>query len=81
MARVDVPVAIADFPHEMIHVPEPWARLRFPRLRQYTVMPRGGHFAAMEEPAALAADVFSFVGKAVAPATAARASADGDNEM
>jgi hypothetical protein len=78
MARVEVPVGVADFPHEMIHVPEPWARLRFPRLLQYTVMPRGGHFAAMEEGASLAADVFGFVGKAMAYSTGERASAAGE---
>jgi hypothetical protein len=41
-------------------------------------MPRGGHFAAMEEGASLAADVFGFVGKAMAYSTGERASAAGD---
>ena len=30
---------------------------------QYTYMPRGGHFAALEEPQLLAEDIFSFVRK------------------
>ena len=51
-------------------VPEPWARLRFTDLRQYSLMPRGGHFAALEAPEALAADVFSFAGRALPPARA-----------
>jgi pimeloyl-ACP methyl ester carboxylesterase len=60
-AAVDTTTAVADFPFEMLRVPEVFARHRFRDLVSYTRMPRGGHFAALEEPALLAADVRKFV--------------------
>jgi pimeloyl-ACP methyl ester carboxylesterase len=32
----------------------------FPNIRRWTVMPKGGHFAAMEQPDLLAEDVRAF---------------------
>jgi microsomal epoxide hydrolase len=32
----------------------------YPDIRRWTVMQRGGHFAAMEQPEALAAEVATF---------------------
>ncbi|MCA9510782.1 MAG: epoxide hydrolase [Myxococcales bacterium] len=55
-----VPTAAAIFPGEPIRPPRAWAEARYPNLVRWTEMPRGGHFAAMEEPALLAEDVRAF---------------------
>jgi microsomal epoxide hydrolase len=56
---VKVPTAYASFPREILHPPRAWAE-RVYDIRRWTVMPAGGHFAALEEPEALAADVRAF---------------------
>jgi pimeloyl-ACP methyl ester carboxylesterase len=60
---IDVPAAAADFPKELVRPPEEWARRIMPDLRRFTKMPRGGHFAAHEEPELLASDVVGFLGE------------------
>jgi pimeloyl-ACP methyl ester carboxylesterase len=50
-----VPTAFALFPADIGHPPREWAE-RFFNVQRWTEMPRGGHFAAMEEPELLAAD-------------------------
>ncbi len=57
--RVSVPTAYASFPREIIHQPRAWAERAF-NIQRWTPMPAGGHFAAFEEPAALAADIREF---------------------
>lgn len=58
--RVDVPVACARFPREMFAiVPTRWIEAQY-NLQQLTDMPRGGHFAALEEPHLLVDDVRTF---------------------
>jgi pimeloyl-ACP methyl ester carboxylesterase len=54
-----VPAALAVFPKDAGHPPREWAE-RFYNLQRYTEMPRGGHFAAMEEPQLLAEDLRAF---------------------
>jgi microsomal epoxide hydrolase len=56
---VRVPTAYASFPREILHPPRSWAE-RVYDIRRWTAMPAGGHFAALEEPEALAADVRAF---------------------
>jgi microsomal epoxide hydrolase len=56
---VRVPTAYASFPREILHPPRAWAE-RFYDIRRWTQMPAGGHFAALEEPDALAADIRAF---------------------
>ncbi len=51
-----VPAAFALFPKDISQPPREWAQ-RFFNVQRWTVMPRGGHFAAMEEPALLAEDI------------------------
>ena len=51
-----VPAAFALFPKDISQPPREWAQ-RFFNVQRWTEMPRGGHFAAMEEPAALAEDL------------------------
>jgi pimeloyl-ACP methyl ester carboxylesterase len=56
---VRVPTAYASFPREILHPPRAWAE-RVYDIRRWTAMPAGGHFAALEEPEALAADIRAF---------------------
>ncbi|XP_039306491.1 juvenile hormone epoxide hydrolase 1-like isoform X1 [Solenopsis invicta] len=58
---VEVPVACAVFPHEIVYTPESLLRKKYINLIQMNHLPRGGHFAALEEPALLADDIFKFV--------------------
>jgi pimeloyl-ACP methyl ester carboxylesterase len=58
-SRVEVPVGIAAFPKEIIRPPRRWAEPRY-NLHRWTEMPRGGHFAAFEEPELLVGDVREF---------------------
>nr|KAF6395226.1 epoxide hydrolase 1 [Rousettus aegyptiacus] len=60
--KVQVPTGFAAFPDELLHVPEKWMKFKYPKLISYSYMPRGGHFAAFEEPELLARDIIKFVG-------------------
>ncbi|TDJ11416.1 MAG: epoxide hydrolase, partial [Deltaproteobacteria bacterium] len=57
--RIDVPTGCAIFPKEIIRPPRKWAEAQYD-VRQWSVMAAGGHFAALEEPDALVADVRKF---------------------
>lgn len=57
---VDVPVGHAAFPFEILRPPRSLAARTFTDLRHWTEMPRGGHFAALEQPELLAADIRAF---------------------
>lgn len=57
---VDVPMAYAEFPAEMLHPPRAAAAAVFTDIRRWTEMPHGGHFAALEQPEALALDLTAF---------------------
>jgi pimeloyl-ACP methyl ester carboxylesterase len=57
--RVTVPTALAVFPGDLSRPPREWAERSY-ALARYTPMPRGGHFAAFEEPELLAADIAAF---------------------
>ena len=59
--RVGVPAAVADYPAEIVRPPREWAERIFSDLRRWTEMPRGGHFAAFEEPQLFADDVLEFL--------------------
>ncbi len=59
-ATVNVPTAYAAFPHEIRRPPRSIAERTYTDIRRWTAMERGGHFAALEQPAALAADVAAF---------------------
>ncbi len=56
---VSVPTAGSIFPKEIYFTPRAWAEHRYNIVR-WTVMPRGGHFAALEEPHLLVDDVRAF---------------------
>jgi microsomal epoxide hydrolase len=57
---VDVPAACGIFPAEIINPPREWTARLLTDLRSWTEMPRGGHFAAHEEPELLADDALKF---------------------
>ncbi|WP_198533280.1 epoxide hydrolase family protein [Streptomyces sp. AcH 505] len=57
--RVDVPTAVALFPADLTQPPRSWAERTY-HVTRYTRMPRGGHFAAHEEPGLLAHDLTEF---------------------
>jgi len=57
---VSVPTGVSVFPHEIFQPPREWAELQFTDLRTWREHDRGGHFAAMEQPEALVADVREF---------------------
>jgi pimeloyl-ACP methyl ester carboxylesterase len=58
---VDVPVGYAAFPKEIRRPPRSIAEKVYTDIRQWTVMTKGGHFAAMEQPALLATDILNFL--------------------
>ena len=59
LSRLEVPTGCAIFPKEIIRPPRRWAGASFD-VRRWSVMESGGHFAALEEPAALVEDVRAF---------------------
>ena len=59
MAYIDVPTGAAIFPAEIFATPRSWAENSY-NIVSWTVMPRGGHFAALEESDLLIDDVRGF---------------------
>jgi len=59
LPRVPVPTAVALFPADIGQPPRSWAERTYDVVR-YTRMPRGGHFAPIEEPDLLARDIAEF---------------------
>ncbi|MFQ5665438.1 MAG: epoxide hydrolase family protein [Candidatus Binatia bacterium] len=57
--QVAVPTGAAIFPQEIFTPPRAWAERTY-HITRWTEMPAGGHFAAMEEPAALVEDIRAF---------------------
>ena len=47
---VVVPVAVSVFPDELYPSPRSWAERAYPKLIHYNKLPKGGHFAAWEQP-------------------------------
>jgi pimeloyl-ACP methyl ester carboxylesterase len=57
---VGVPTGYAEFPKEILRPPRSLAARTYTDIRRWSVMPKGGHFAALERPRELAAEVISF---------------------
>jgi pimeloyl-ACP methyl ester carboxylesterase len=58
--RVETPTAMAAFPADLLaSPPRSWVERAY-NLKRHTVMPRGGHFAALEEPKLLVEDIRAF---------------------
>jgi pimeloyl-ACP methyl ester carboxylesterase len=64
---VDVPTGYAEFPREILRPPQSLARKVFPDIRRWTRMQKGGHFAALEQPQALVAEIQAFFRACRAP--------------
>jgi pimeloyl-ACP methyl ester carboxylesterase len=47
---VSIPVAVSVFPDELYPAPRSWAEKAYPKLIHYNRLPKGGHFAAWEQP-------------------------------
>ncbi|SFS12466.1 Pimeloyl-ACP methyl ester carboxylesterase [Granulicella pectinivorans] len=48
---VQVPTAVSVFPDEIYAAPKSWTEKAYPKLIYYNRLPKGGHFAAWEQPA------------------------------
>jgi microsomal epoxide hydrolase len=59
-ATISVPTGYAEFPREIIRPPRTAAARVFTDIRRWSIMPRGGHFAALEQPELLADEVRAF---------------------
>ena len=55
-----VPSGVAAFPKEIFRPSRRWVEQRYTDLRHWTDMPRGGHFAALEQPDLYVQDVREF---------------------
>lgn len=57
--RVEVPTGVARFPKEILRPPRAWCEAVY-NITHWTEMPRGGHFAAFEQPELFVQDVRDF---------------------
>ncbi len=57
---ISAPTGYCEFPHEILRPPRSLAEHTYRDIRRWTVMPKGGHFAAMEQPDALASEIRAF---------------------
>ena len=59
-ATINVPTGYVEFPKEILRPPRSVAQSMYANIQHWTKMQKGGHFAALEQPEALAADVREF---------------------
>jgi epoxide hydrolase len=57
--RVELPTGVAAFPKEILRPPRRWCEAVY-NITHWTAMPRGGHFAAFEQPDLFVDDVRTF---------------------
>jgi pimeloyl-ACP methyl ester carboxylesterase len=55
--HVTIPTAVSVFPDEIYAAPRSWTERAYPNLIHFNVLPRGGHFAAWEQPELLTAEL------------------------
>ena len=55
-----MPTAYIEFPKEILRPPRVVAERMYTNIQRWTTKERGGHFAALEQPAVLAEDVRAF---------------------
>ncbi len=60
IGTVDVPMGYCEFPTEIVRPPRSLAAHTYTDIRRWSVMPRGGHFAAMEQPDLLTDEIRAF---------------------
>jgi pimeloyl-ACP methyl ester carboxylesterase len=58
--KISVPTGYAQFPREILKPPRTAASRVFTDIRRWSVMPKGGHFAALEQPQLLTDEVRAF---------------------
>jgi pimeloyl-ACP methyl ester carboxylesterase len=56
---VGVPTGVARYPKEVLRFPRPWVERQY-NVTHWAELPRGGHFAAMEQPALFSEDLRTF---------------------
>ncbi len=54
---VTLPTGVSVFPDEIYSAPQSWAETAYPNLIHYNRLPKGGHFAAWEQPEAYCEEV------------------------
>jgi pimeloyl-ACP methyl ester carboxylesterase len=54
---VKIPVAVSSFPDDLYPMPRSWAERAYPKLIHYNQLPKGGHFAAWEQPELLIEEI------------------------
>jgi pimeloyl-ACP methyl ester carboxylesterase len=54
---VGIPTAVSVFPDEIYAAPRSWAERAYPKLIHFNVLPKGGHFAAWEQPEFMTAEL------------------------
>jgi pimeloyl-ACP methyl ester carboxylesterase len=59
-ARIEVPTGYAAFPREILRPPRSVAERSYGNIQRWTEMEKGGHFAALEQPKALAREIREF---------------------
>ncbi len=59
--RVEVPTGHAVYPGELLQTPRAWAEKRYP-IVHWAEQPKGGHFAAFEQPTLFTEDLRAFLG-------------------
>jgi pimeloyl-ACP methyl ester carboxylesterase len=61
--RIDLPVGVSIFPKEIFRAPRTWAEQSYPHLIYWNELPKGGHFAAFEQPELFVAELRACFGK------------------
>lgn len=56
--NVALPVAVSVFPDEIYTSPKSWTERAYPKLIYYNKLPKGGHFAAWEQPEAFSKEMW-----------------------
>ncbi|HVY39343.1 MAG TPA: epoxide hydrolase [Polyangia bacterium] len=54
---VTIPTAVSAFPDELYQAPRSWTEQAYPKLIYYDKLPKGGHFAAWEQPQLLVGEL------------------------
>ncbi|WP_395063249.1 epoxide hydrolase family protein [Paraburkholderia silvatlantica] len=55
--HVAIPVAVSVFPDEIYAAPQSWTTKAYPKLIHFNRLPKGGHFAAWEQPQAFSEEL------------------------
>ena len=59
-AKITVPTGYAEFPREILSPPRSLAERTYGNIQRWTKFPKGGHFAALEQPKVLAEEIRAF---------------------